>query len=220
MSKISTCKYCDTQFRVKSGSTGKFCSQSCSAHYNNKIRSPISRQKQKQSLLLTLSIKPRNISKKKIRYTIVCKNCGESHQKPSKQKFCSPICWTDYTRKNKDAFKQYRQDCKFKFDVYDHPTLFDLNLLEEHGWYRPSNRGNNLSGVSRDHLYSVKDGFINNVDPYIISHPVNCRLILHIENQKKKDKSIITLDELIKRVIIFNIQCRGAGMVTEQTANL
>lgn len=54
--------------------------------------------------------------------------------------------------------------------------------------------------MSRDHLYTVSDGFKNKVDPNIIKHPANCELILHTDNQKKNVKSKITLDELLKRI--------------------
>jgi len=60
--------------------------------------------------------------------------------------------------------------------------------------YKASNRGNNLKGISRDHMYSVSQGFQNNVDPTIISHPANCQLLIHTENQSKGDKSKITLE--------------------------
>ena len=44
--KQSICKTCDHEFVVKSGSTGKFCSKSCSAKFNNKnrVRSPESKK--------------------------------------------------------------------------------------------------------------------------------------------------------------------------------
>ena len=43
-------------------------------------------------------------------------------------------------------------------------------------------------------MFSVKDGFLNKVDPKIISHPANCRLVLQRENAKKRNKSCITLE--------------------------
>ena len=72
--------------------------------------------------------------------------------------------------------------------------------MEKYGWYSPSNKNNNLLGVSKDHLYSVKDGFLNVIDPSIIKHPANCKLMLHKDNNSKGYKSIITLDELLDRI--------------------
>lgn len=102
-----------------------------------------------------------------------------------------------------DDWHRYRLDCAFKFNVFDYPNYYDLTLIEKFGWYSAANRGNNLSGVSRDHMYSVKDGFRNNVDPSIISHPANCCLMLHKDNNEKKTKSSITLEELIEKIKNF-----------------
>ena len=49
-------------------------------------------------------------------------------------------------------------------------------------------------------MYSVKDGFLNKVDPKILAHPANCRLIRQGENASKKNKSCITLEELLERI--------------------
>lgn len=95
---------------------------------------------------------------------------------------------------------RYRQLCEFKFSLKDYPDRFDFKLIEEYGWYKAKNRGDNLGGVSRDHMYSVKDGYINDIDPEIIAHPANCRLIRHYDNSKKKDKSSVTLEELMERI--------------------
>jgi len=67
-------------------------------------------------------------------------------------------------------------------------------LIKQYGWYSAANRKNNLEGCSRDHLYSVSDGFKNGVDPKIIAHRTN---------QNKHSKSSITLEELMKRITMF-----------------
>lgn len=100
--------------------------------------------------------------------------------------------------------KLYRLQCAFTFSLDSYPDEFDFELIEQYGWYKAKNRGNNLNGVSRDHMYSVKDGFINNVDPKIISHPANCRLICHSKNASKGARSCISLDELLSRIEKWN----------------
>jgi hypothetical protein len=77
---------------------------------------------------------------------------------------------------------------------------FDFYLVEKHGWYSPTNKKNNLSGVSRDHILSVKDGFDNGIPPHIISHPANCRLMIHTENISKNCSSDITYEELLEKI--------------------
>lgn len=49
-------------------------------------------------------------------------------------------------------------------------------------------------------MFSVKEGFVLNVDPEIMKHPANCKLMIHSENISKNDKSTITLDELLERI--------------------
>lgn len=100
----------------------------------------------------------------------------------------------------------YRHDCAFTFALSDFPDEFDFSFIEKYGWYKAANHGNNLNGVSRDHMYSVKDGFINNVDPKIISHPANCKLVLQRYNSSKCSKSSITLEQLMDRIQKWDIK--------------
>ena len=81
-----------------------------------------------------------------------------------------------------------------------YPNEFDFSLIEKNGWYKAKNHGDNLNGVSRDHMYSIMEGFRNNIDPDIISHPANCKLLLHNDNVSKSDNCSITIDELKKRI--------------------
>lgn len=105
-----------------------------------------------------------------------------------------------YKESNKIGLDRYRQLCEFKFNVYHFPNKFDLKLIEEFGWYKAKNRGDNQNGVSRDHMYSVKEGFLNGIDPFYISHPANCKIMVNIENNKKKTNCSITIEELYERV--------------------
>jgi hypothetical protein len=110
-------------------------------------------------------------------------------------------------RKNvssKEGIERYRQLCEFKFGVKSYPEEFNLKLIQEHGWYQASNRGNNIDGVSRDHIISVKFGFENDIDPEIIAHPANCRLMRHTSNQKKNSDSDMSLEELKEKIKLWN----------------
>ena len=104
--------------------------------------------------------------------------------------------------KGKEGYN-FRQKCKFKFNVYTFPEYFDLKLLEEYGWYSARNKGDNFNGIVRDHIYSIHDGRKNNIDPIILSHPANCRLIRHIDNIKKHKNSDITIEELYTKIKEF-----------------
>lgn len=112
------------------------------------------------------------------------------------------LAWKNgkYKESNKIGLDRYRQLCEFKFNVYHFPNKFDLKLIEEFGWYKAKNRGDNQNGVSRDHMYSVKEGFLHNIDPFYISHPANCEIMVNVKNNKKKTNCSITIEELYNRV--------------------
>lgn len=135
----------------------------------------------------------------KIKY---CKHCNKEIKSATRKIFC-----TDECRKNSKQHisRSYRYYCNFDFDVNEYPDYFDLTLIEKFGLYRPSNssKGSNLNGISKDHLLSISEGSKLNISPKIMKHPANCRLIRHNDNISKGSKSTITLEELIKRINIF-----------------
>lgn len=100
--------------------------------------------------------------------------------------------------------KNYKKACKFDFDLKSFKDEFDFSLIEKFGWYKARNRGNNLNGVSRDHMYSIDEGYKNNIDPKIISHPSNCKLLRHSDNLNKNSDCSVTLDELKTRIDEWN----------------
>ena len=104
-----------------------------------------------------------------------------------------------------DEYQKYKQDCLFKFNLADYPEHFDFSLIEKYGWYSPTNKKNNLEGVSRDHMLSVREGFELGIDPKLISHPANCRLMKHTDNISKNKKSVITVEELLEKIKEFDV---------------
>ena len=55
-------------------------------------------------------------------------------------------------------------------------------------------------------MVSVKYGFLNNIDPQIIAHPANCKLMIQKENTSKYSKSSITLEELLIRIEAWDLK--------------
>ena len=100
-----------------------------------------------------------------------------------------------------DAKKKYWQACQFTFSVYNYPQILGFDLLQNHEWYHCIN---NKNGITRDHMFSILDGWLNNVDPEIISHPANCQILLALDNFSKNNSSSITLDDLTKRIESWN----------------
>lgn len=216
--KIFICRNCSYEFTDLIKSNRKFCSSECSGKFNsknrvvsfetkNKIRKKLIGHKQKPESIEKISgsnnpnwIDGRSIEKRttKIDGKRKCKICGLFSIEESRNIICI-YCRSTY-------YEYYRIECKFKFNVFDFKEEFDLDLVRKYGFYSPTNKRNNLEGVSRDHIYSVRDGFINKIDSKIISHPANCRLILHRDNSKKSSKSIITIDELISRISEWDLK--------------
>jgi C2H2-type zinc finger len=140
----------------------------------------------------------------------------ENSKKPPKKEYHCVVCSKKLSRKTKtgkcfqhckenpNEIERYRQQCSFKFNVFDYPNEFDLELVQQRGFYSAKNRGNNLEGISRDHMFSVKDGLKNRIPPDVIAHPANCRLIPHRENMSKNSKSILRIDQLYERIEGWN----------------
>lgn len=110
---------------------------------------------------------------------------------------------------------EYAYSCQFKFGISSFPSWFTdaSELINKYGWYStPGSRKGikNTNGISRDHLYSVTDGWTNNIPPDIIRHPANCELVQHTENQSKYYTSKITIEQLYQRIEQFNLMY-GSG---------
>jgi len=120
------------------------------------------------------------------------------------QKCCSRKCASHNKYKTSDARKLYKRLCGFNFALNSYPNEFDFDLINKYGWYKAKNHGDNPNGVSRDHCYSIDEGFKNLVDPYIISHPANCILIQQRKNASKHTKSNISIEDLIEKIKYWN----------------
>lgn len=204
------CKKCESiiPFDVRDND---YCNHSCHASHSNSIREVTWGDKISNGVKSYISengyfgalvkVDEVEIFKKRLPDRI-CPNCESIFNK--KTKYCKNECRREFERRNMNEYQKYRLDCNFKFNLSDYPDEFDFTLIKEHGWYSPTNKNNNLGGVSRDHMFSVREGFEQGIDPKIISHPANCRLILHTENISKNKKSIITIEELLERIKKFD----------------
>lgn len=174
-----------------------FCDHTCSAEYNNKIRTCKKYKKSSRGVLSLLQYKEK---------PSLCKQCSCKLPYIKKRNlYCSKACRSSFRNKSKSEYLRYRLACRFVFSLNDYPQEFDFGLVEKFGWYKAKNNGNNLLGVSRDHIYSIVMGFKNRVHPYYISHPANCELMRHCENKRKGIKSNISVEDLIKKVNAWDI---------------
>jgi hypothetical protein len=140
------------------------------------------------------------ILKNKIVENKICINCNVN--KPKKYyKLCEDCKKIKYSE-----YEIYKKSCLFTHNINKFPNEYDFDLIKKYGWYKvtKNKEENNLKGVSRDHIYSISEGFKNNINPNIIKHPANCRLIRHNENQSKGFKCNITIEELIQKIEEWN----------------
>jgi hypothetical protein len=91
----------------------------------------------------------------------------------------------------------YWDACKFQFIPYSETKIMGFELLLIHGIYHQTL---NPDGMTRDHMYSIFDGWRNAVDPKIISHPANCQFMSHSSNSSKNNSSSISLLGLKTRI--------------------
>ena len=195
---------------VQHEKTGTFCSRKCansrgprSDDFKKRVSATLRGRKQTEERRLKTSgslngswkggiSRPRVIKK--------CTQCKDEFTGQSKTIYCSQECWKKACSDKKTEFERYRKQCQFLFNVYDYPDWFNLTLIDEHGWYAAKNRGNNQKGVQRDHRLSIADGFKNNIEPRIISHPANCELKHDFANQRKRAKSSVDIHTLLNDI--------------------
>lgn len=211
ISKFVECETCKNIFEISERETKTkeryFCSTKCAHIYvanldkenkNLKRKATINRKIENGETLV------------KFPKEIVCKHCGKTFSRIHKnRKFCSGTCRLEFGRRHLSEKVIYRKRCGFNFSLNEFPNEFDFSLIEQYGWYSAKNRGNNINGISRDHMYSVSEGFKNNIDPLVISHPANCCLMRHNDNVSKYIKCSLTLNELLERIKEWNIKYKN-----------
>ena len=95
---------------------------------------------------------------------------------------------------------EYYERCQFHINEIIE-KIEGFSSLELYGMY---NRKTNKGGVVRDHIVSKNYGFVNGIDPNIISHPANCRFIPHMDNAKKSSSCGMSVDELLIKIDQWN----------------
>lgn len=184
------CKCCRLPIDYKKRSN-KYCSSSCAAKITNSVprkRGPTASEKAPYC---------------KIKF-ILCSHTNQYYSNKNKDgstRRCSPYI--------KTIKEQYYNAARFRFNIYNYPEEFDLSLIEKHGWYtcpglKRKSQSKNIFGVSRDHIISVSYGFANNISTKIISHPANCRLMLHSDNKIKNTKCDLTIEQLLEKINLWD----------------
>lgn len=212
---VKICKTCRKSFSVmcrekdlhNAKYASDYCNRSCanSRHHSDetkeKMRTSIIEYRKTHKLPVRLNNKPN---------TKECKCCGTSFSAVNhvNKVYCSKVCRQIKNKENKrnnlSEIKQYKLACKFNFSLNTYPNEFDFDLIRTHGWYKAKNRGDNLNGVSRDHMIPIMYGWRNKISSDIIAHPANCQLLRHNDNVSKYTTPSISLEELIYRIETWN----------------
>jgi len=201
-----TCKKCLKLFNIKEWNKlypqklEYFCSRSCAN--SRGPRTDIFKKK------ISENCQRKKLDEIHIKKCLAC----ETQINKKRLKYCSRSCASKSRYSyDKSSLKYYRKLCSFNFSLKDFSVEFDFTIIEEHGWYKAKNRGNNLYGVSRDHIISVKYGYDNGIDPKIISHPANCQLLRQSENASKNKKCGMTISELMMKINAWDTMYKRMG---------
>jgi len=155
-----------------------------------------------------------------------CKNCGEEIITTFKKNktFCCKSCAALFNNKirpqtsrdkqrntllatlkspplHKTTYSVYRKLCEFRIPPSKYEIIPNYDLYLKYGFYNPKSK---KTGVCLDHIFSIRDGYELKINPLIISHPVNCQFLMNTDNSRKGKQSDITLQELIKRVSLYD----------------
>lgn len=181
----------------------KFCSKSCSGKHSNEIRSDESREKQRLSVKQTY-------------------NDSEFREKTFTPEYREQLALNSklqgYKRQlnNQKTYRHhYYSLCNFDFNVYAYPEYFDLDLIKTHGWQSK----NNPYGATRDHRYSRFQGYKNKINPLIIKHPSNCKILNGFDNRSKSSLCEITIDQLREEILIWETQNNTYPLVQDLIVN-
>ena len=117
--KNTNCFTCNINLNVKSNMKGifrekYFCSRKCA---NTRKHSEETKQKISKAL-------------KKTHDCLICKKAINI----SGKKFCSIECRSFHRRDGLYGMKNYRNSCKFKFNLKTYPNEFDFPLIEIYGY--------------------------------------------------------------------------------------
>lgn len=193
------CLYCGDTFI----GSRTFCNHSCAASFNNRRRAPRSEESKKKVSESLRRLRPRKVTAEvwgefSILLLCKCRHCrSQFFDRSIRRQYC-PNCSQVYGSNGRNKY------C-FKFNVFDYPDLFDLELIRSRGWHAFGGRkAKNTKGLTRDHRVSVNCAIKNKLDPYYISHPVNCEIMSFDDNNRKKTRSSITYDELVSQVDAYD----------------
>lgn len=201
------CKNCNTIISFEKKRLN-YCNHSCAASSTNKFKLGIKTNISDIGLKNILdATKNRFKTDEYYDNPNKCKNCDSILMFQKRNRiFCDAKCKKIWVNKDKEEYEIYYLLSKFNFELKKYDDYFDFNIIRKYGWYKAKNHGDNMNGVSRDHKFSVKEGFRRLINPLLLAHPANCELITNRHNQSKYDGCSITIEELLDRIARFDLK--------------
>ena len=101
---------------------------------------------------------------------------GENHPK-----------WKNYSEGDRENLKLYKEEVM---------KLSNITYIKYFYLINPNKLKRGRNEFHLDHIYSIIDGFNNNVSPEVMASPINLQMLTRIENGSKNGASHMTLEQL------------------------
>ncbi len=110
-----------------------------------------------------------------------------------------PICFRENNRgENHPRWKNHTKEELTELENYE-VSVRQLTQQNFHKYYyliNPNKLPRSYREYQLDHIYTIMDGFKNNVPPEIIASPINLQMLTAFENDSKHDRSDMTKEML------------------------
>jgi len=204
----SVCIGCGNNFLKRSNVIG-YCTSSCAAKNSNKHNNPIKQVNELRQKIKTCSEYNYYDNPK---YCVICGKILGYYKR--NYDCCSHSC--SNTNKWRDPEYNQRVSDKIsnaKSGHYKHSELYNYRIDVKRFTRRNYKKYKNIinpkglplkkSKYNLDHKFSVYEGFINKIDPRIISSPYNLEVISEEDNIKKGIECSIGIKELLTENEMF-----------------
>lgn len=129
-----------------------------------------------------------------LKLKVVCKNEHDYYTNWNNWKR-GKRCRTCYDEKRRSEAVKYKEG--FDLYLYEVCKLTNYNYRKFKNKINPNNLQRGITDYHLDHIYSIHDGFKNNIPVYIISDVKNLRMIKYDLNLKKGKRSDISINNLL-----------------------
>lgn len=105
-------------------------------------------------------------------------------------------------------FESYRDNYDDLLETKEDYFIFVRSLTEKNydifkSRINPKNLKRSWKANHLDHIYSISQGFKDQINPFFIAHPCNLQMLKAKENKKKNAKCGHTTDELFEKINQF-----------------